>query len=259
MDTIVTTTQSGAGANHLLEEFLEDSKFRFVPRERKSLDRICNENNTEQIIVWENDGPVLYIDNDKFFFHPSMAKNRLAAHRKTGRSDLLIQACELQKGDDFLDCTLGLGADSIVASYFSEYGKVVGLESSPSVAYTVRWGMKLYQGKMPWLNNAIKRIEVLNAEHLDYLRKQDDNSFDVVYFDPMFQKPLLKSKAISPLRRLANHDPLSMDVINEARRVARKKVVMKELINDDEFDRLGFKKIIGGKNNLIAYGVIEKL
>ncbi len=256
MNFIVTTTQSVDNREANLEEFLQESGFQFVPRQRKGLVLLAEENQAEGIIVWEKQGPVLYVENKKFFFHPSMAKNRIAFYRKMQTPDLLIKACQLKAGDSFLDCTLGLGADSIVASYFSGTGRITALEHQTAVAHVIRWGMKLYQSRMPWLEEAIKRIEVINQDHGDYLAAQTDHAYDIVYFDPMFQKPLLDSQAISPLRKLADHDSLKPETIKAACRVARKRVVMKDLSSGQELERLGFTKIDGSKHNRLAYGII---
>ena len=61
---------------------------------------------------------------------------------------------------------------------------------------------------MPWLNQAVNRVEVITTDHQTYLQRQPDNSYDIVYFDPMFSRPVLHSQPISPLRKLANHDAL---------------------------------------------------
>lgn len=257
MNFIVTTTQSADEYPPLLGDFLQDCGFPFVPRNRKGLGILAEENHADGIIVWEKQGPILYVKNEKFFFHPSMAKNRIAFYRKMNRPDLMIQACQLEKGDSFLDCTLGLGADSIVAAYFSPTGRITGLEHQTAVACIIRWGMKLYQSRMPWLEEAVKRIEVINQDHKVYLSTLADNTYDLVYFDPMFQKPLLNSQAISPLRKLADHAPLEADTIKQACRVAKKRVVMKDLSTGQELERLGFTKIEGSKHNRLAFGVIN--
>lgn len=257
MKFIVTTTQSAVEREPLMELFLQECGFAYVPRQRKGLELLMQEHLADGVIVWERQGPVLYIEGEKFFFHPSMAKNRIAFYRKMQTPDLLVKACQLQTGDSFLDCTLGMGADSIVASYFSESGRICGLEHQTAVACVIRWGMKLYNCRMPWLNEAIQRIEVMNCNHQAFLQEQDDQSFDIVYFDPMFQKPLMKSQPISPLRKLADHDPLQSDSIREACRVARKRVVMKDLSAGEELERLGFTLLPGSKHNKLAYGMIE--
>ncbi|MEN6325491.1 MAG: class I SAM-dependent methyltransferase [Syntrophomonas sp.] len=257
MKIIATTTQSNASICEGFARFIEESGFVFVPRQRKSIELLTVEQGASGVVVWQSEGPVLHIGGEVFFFHPSMAKNRIAAYRKFKQNDNLIKSCQLNPGDSFLDCTLGLGADAIVASYFSAGGRVVGLESSRAIAMIVKWGMRQYSSAMTWLNDAVRNIEVLNTDHYDYLKSLPDNSFDIVYFDPMFRKPIMASQAIAPLRQIANHQELSTASISEASRVARKRVVVKELTESMEFERLGMMKLEFSPHNKISYGVIQ--
>jgi len=259
MKIVATTTQAGKEIDSTYADFLEDSGITFVPRQRRSLDRIREQEQARGVIVWEPSGPVLYLEGNKFFFHPSMAKVRITAYRKKGQPDPLIEACQMQEDDYFLDCTLGLGADAIVASFFATRGRVVGLESSLPIGQTIKWGMKLYESDLTWLQEAIKRIEVINCDHNQYLANSKDNSWDIVYFDPMFRSPLMKSQAISPLRGAADYRPLEPEAIRQACRVARRKVVIKERMGSNEFARLNCSKVVGSRNNNTAFGIIETM
>jgi len=257
MNIIATNSQSIDDISADFAGFLADSKISFCPRQRKSIKKLSDEYNARDVIVWEKSGPIMYSGGEKFFFHPSMAKVRISAYRKKGVLDPMIEACEIRENDHFLDCTLGLGADAIAASYFTPQGKVVGLEASAGICFTVKWGMHLYNSNMPWLNETIHRIKAINIDHNQYLQNLADNSFDIVYFDPMFRNPIYKSQAISPLREMANSDPLSEKSILEAMRVARRKVVIKERNGSSEFQRLKCHRIHGSRNNNVAFGVID--
>lgn len=257
MQVIATTTLSQNSVSDNFQAFLEESGIPLVRREPPSLEELIKIHSAEGVVVWQESGPVLYIQGEKFYFHPSMAKNRLAMWRKKGIPDSLATVCGFTGSDRVLDSTLGLGADAIVASFFNPAGEVVALESSPAIAFVIKWGMRLYQSRMPWLDEAIHRIKVVHAEHGKYLADQADKSFDIVYFDPMFRKPQLKSQALAPLRLLANHVPLSEPIISEAMRVARKRVVIKEMFSSGELERLGCQHILGSANNKIRYGIIE--
>jgi 16S rRNA (guanine1516-N2)-methyltransferase len=257
MKVIVTTTQTQNRVGPAMEEFLASSGLTYVPRQRTGLAKLAAQHQADGVIVWEENGPILRTGQGDLFFHPSMAKSRIAAFRKQGRPDNMIKACQLQPGASFLDCTLGMGADAIVASYFSASGSVVGLESQPVIAAVIGWGMRLYQGRMPWLTQAVNRVQVVGADHQEYLPAQPDQSVDIVYFDPMFNQPLLHSQPISALRIFANHDPLQPASIQQACRVARHRVVVKALAKGGELERLGFRRIMGSKHNPIAYGVID--
>lgn len=257
MHFIVTTTQSVDQMTPILTQFLASTGFRFVPRRKIGLDKLALENDADGVVVWEVSGPVLYCQGEKLLFHPSMAKNRIAAYRKNNQQDLMIKACQLESGWSFLDCTLGIGADAIVASYFSQTGRITGLESEEVVAAVIGWGMKLYNGKMTWLNQAVNRIEVLNYDHKDYLLRLPERSYDIVYFDPMFAQPLLKSLPLNPLRKLANPSPLDRETITAAARIAKRRVVLKTLAASGETERLGLKRLSGSRHNPIAYGILE--
>ncbi len=257
MKIVATTPQSSSQINEDFYQFLQESAIPLVERDRKGLDKLCSENDADAVIVWKAAGPELYIGEEKFFFHPSMAKVRISGYRKRGIIDPMAEACKIEENDRFLDCTLGLGADAIVASYFSSGGQVIGLESSMAAAMVVKWGMKLYQSKMEWLDRSIQGIEVIPADHRLYLKEAADKSFDIVYFDPMFRKPLYKSQSLSPLRYLANPESLSMESIQEACRVARKRVVIKERQGSEEFVRLKCDRVCGSPHNNISFGIIE--
>jgi 16S rRNA (guanine1516-N2)-methyltransferase len=257
MKFVITTPQSVDSVSAIMAQFIDACQLEYIPRSRGSLNKVRTEHRADGVIVWETTGPVLYIDDHKLFFHPSMAKCRIAAYRRKKQEDIMIKACQLESGDSFLDCTLGMGADAIVAAYFTGNGKVTGLESENLIAQVMSWGMKMYEGQMPWLNQAIQRIEIINSDHNIYLRQQADNSYDIVYFDPMFSQPILHSQPISPLRRLANNNHLEGNVIQAACRVAKKRVVLKTQAADSEIERLGFTKVMGSKHNPIIYGVID--
>ncbi|MDR1616043.1 MAG: class I SAM-dependent methyltransferase [Syntrophomonadaceae bacterium] len=256
MKIIVTTSYKKQGMSAPAREFAEDGGFIFVKREDRSLESLMEEYKAEAVLVWHQQGPILHLGKEKWFFHPGMAYNRLTAFRKTGQTDLMAKACCFQDGDVFLDCTLGLGADAIVASYFLPNGKICGLETSPAIAQVVKWGMKMYTSRQDWLNEAMRRITVIRDNHCDYLRRMPDASADIVYFDPMFRKPLWDSKNMLLLRSVADDGPVSAETIAEALRVARKKVVFKERNGSGEFDRLGFTHLQGSKNNPVAYGIM---
>lgn len=256
MKIIATTSQSQLEPDPLFREFLDDSRFEYVPRLRRNLQVIKEECQADAILVWQKPVPILYIGENKLFFHPSMAKVRLSAYRRKGQPDPLIEAAGIKAGDRVLDCTLGLGADSIVLAYFAQR-QVVALESSAAIAYTIKWGMRLYHSPMSWLGDAIHNIQVEAIDHLSYLKGLPDKSFELVYFDPMFRKPLFKSETLTPIRVLGDPMPLSEEAISEAKRVATKRVLMKERAGSPEFSRLGFIEKVGSVHNRVQFGVIE--
>ncbi len=190
------------------------------------------------------------------YFHPSMAFVRVKRLRK-GESDPLIALTGCERGDRVLDCTAGFASDSLVFSYaVGAEGEVIAIESEPVLCALVREGLQGYQTGLNDVDEALRRIEMRCANHLDYLTGLPDNSADIVYFDPMFRQPIHESSAMEPLRGVANMGELTESAVAEARRVARKCVVMKEHQASGEFARLGFERKHVNSSK-IAYGVIK--
>jgi 16S rRNA (guanine1516-N2)-methyltransferase len=260
MDNIAVTTAL-RNDDKLLQQALKislDLQVPFIKRDGSSLEELRNEGGFQGLLVTGNNKLIFTYQGGDFFYHPGLSKLRIKEIIH-GRKDKMIEAMNLQKGDSVLDCTLGIGSDALVASFFSVDGEIIGLESSPVLSLIVKKGMESYQDdKDLILINSMRRIKVLNEEHYSYLQKLPDSSVDIVYFDPMFRVPGKKSPSMLAFKPLSNKDALSCETINEAIRVAKKRVVIKESANSDEFTRLGARKISGSKYSPIAYGVIEK-
>lgn len=197
------------------------------------------------------------VGDERFYYHPSMSKLRIE-NLKQGKGDTLLEILDLKPGDTVLDGTLGLASDALVIAYslFPDI-KVIGLEASPLLALLVREGLANLEKTEPSLSIASQAIEVISGNSLDYLKQQKDKSIDVIYFDPMFRHTKRASSSAEILRRLGNPSPISTSLIVEASRVARRKVVLKERRLSQEFSRLGFKEIRGGKYSPVAYGILE--
>ncbi|WP_407308907.1 class I SAM-dependent methyltransferase [Desulfosporosinus sp. SB140] len=201
-------------------------------------------------------------------FHPNMALIR-AINILRGASDRFLEATLLKPGDTLLDATLGLGSDALIGALaVGDQGKVLGLEKSPILAAVIKDGLNhitensskanTEHKKRAWeaLAGAAGRIEVHWAEHGDFFRHMQSKSVDVVYFDPMFRSTLRQSDSIQSLHQWSEHNPLDLEAVQEASRIARNRVVLKERKNSTEFSRLGFEIVPGGRYSSIDYGVI---
>ncbi|WP_442604024.1 class I SAM-dependent methyltransferase [Paenibacillus sp. KN14-4R] len=230
--------------------------WRFVPRFRESMESLRISHNCDQILLVGRDQLQCFVgDAPPIYFHPSMAQIRVK-RLMHGEQDGLITAADVQQGDSVLDCTAGLAADSVVLSYaVGDTGTVVALDSQLVICLLLAEGLQRYASEVKALEQAMRRVEIKCSDHLSYLQQQADNSVDIVYFDPMFRRPIEESSSISPLRRVANPDALTAAAVSEAMRVARKRVVMKEVFYSGEFARLGFTTVHRSGSKL-AYGVI---
>lgn len=194
---------------------------------------------------------------EPFFFHPSSSVFRVKQLLRAG-TDPLVDAADIQLGDRVLDCTLGLGSDSIVMSHaVGPCGRIVGLESEFITATLVKEGMSVWLEKENAINEAMRRIEVVWTEALTYLKACDDDAFEVVYFDPMFEKTISESVHLNPLRILANESQLSNELISEATRVAKRRIVLKAHFESKAFEKYGFKRL-SRKSSKFHYGYIDQ-
>lgn len=260
---IVTTSLRALSADvGLAERLAGEIGADYVARLGRQLAVIQEEFQTPCVIVLEHGQPVVYQDGTRFFFHRGMAELRMLNILRTGH-DPMVRAMNLSPGMSVLDCTLGLAADALVAAFIvGDGGMVLGLEASPVVAALTRWGLLEIQAAdsdaREQTRQAARRIQVRQANHQEYLAGLADNSFDVVYFDPMFRRPQATSCGIQPLRIFADTAPLNQAAIRDALRVARLRVVVKESQGSREFERLGISEIVGGRYSSVQYGILRK-
>ena len=200
-----------------------------------------------RILIRNSSGP--------FFFHPSSAKMRMR-NLKHGQNEYLLDAFQLTGKERVLDLTLGLGSDAILMAAFMPEGLVIGLESSLHIFTIVRYGLQDYIDPSPWVNESMKRIIPIHANYKDYLRTLPDKSFDILYCDPMFDHPVMRSSGLNPIRPFANHETVSSEDVLEMRRVATGRIVFKTLIQDRLLGQVPVNKIYGSKSSGILYGVI---
>lgn len=173
-------------------------------------------------------------------FGPGMAKvrlKRIAAGQQD--EDVIVRLGQLKPGDTVIDATLGLAADALVcARAVGPSGRVVGVEASLPLCVLVSQGLE-HLGAFPGSCG----VEVVHGRARDVLARWPTGSADVVTLDPMFDRPKKASPTFDRLRIWALHEPLDEATLSEARRVARRWVVVKGGRYGGEFDRLGLEKV----------------
>lgn len=233
-------------------------QIKYVPRMKQSIAELQSLLGSSCIVVGKERLELYpFGERNPFFFHPNSAMFRVK-RIMNGEDDPFVEAAKLSTGMSVLDCTLGLASDSIVASVVvGESGSVIGVEQNEYLAYLVRIGLKNWSTSLTQMNQAMSQIKVVHAHHLAYLKQLADNSVDCVYFDPMFEKHISRSDGISALTTVACEDGLSLEVINEARRVANNRVVLKDYFRSTRFEQFGFA-VKRRKSAKFHFGVIEK-
>lgn len=174
-----------------------------------------------------------------------------------GEHDPFVQATQLERGMTVLDCTLGMASDSIVASYIvGESGKVTGLEGNEYMAYIMENGLKTWSSSVSEIDEAMQRIDVKQTEHFAFLKQCEDNSYDIVYLDPMFEETVIESDGIKGLKHFALYHDITDETIAEAKRVARKRVVLKDHFRSSRFEKHNFH-VYKRKSAKFHFGVID--
>ncbi|MBM7692553.1 16S rRNA G966 N2-methylase RsmD [Peribacillus deserti] len=234
-----------------------DLKVPFVPRRKRSIAAMQQEYQEDCLVVGKNRIELYEMTQDSpFFFHPNAAMLRLKRIKK-GENDPLIEAADLKAGMSFLDCTLGLASDSIVASFIAgETGSVSGIEANPNLAFIVKRGLLQWDSANTDFNKAMRRINIQSGNHVEILKSMDSKSVDVIYFDPMFEETIKESNGIRALAGLALHETLTNEAIHEAKRVCSKRVILKDHFKSHRFNEFGFK-VFKRKSSKFHFGVIE--
>ena len=118
----------------------EHAKIPYVPRANLSGQALRERYGVDFILIAKQGLLTLSTPAGDLFFHPNMAHLRLKNLRfgSAGTGDRMVEAMGLSHGMSVLDCTLGFGADAIVASFaVGPEGKVTGIESQPLIETVV--------------------------------------------------------------------------------------------------------------------------
>jgi hypothetical protein len=167
-----------------------------------------------------------------------------------GEVDPLVAHAALRPGDSVLDATLGLGGDALVAAHATGT-RVVGLEANSLIAAFTQAALRRLprHGREPG-----NLVQVIRADHRTWLREQPDRSFDVVLLDPMFRRAGEAGPLFDLLRTHADHAPLDAETLREARRVARRGVLVKDAARGVELERLGLVPRVSRRSAALAFG-----
>ena len=196
----------------------------------------------------------------EYFFHPNLFQVR-ASNVLRGAPDHFLEATQLAPGGSLLDCTLGFASEaSLAALVAGDTGSVTGLESVPELALVTRVGVRRFVLHSETLTTALRRVQVVTADSADYLPRCADSSVEVVYFDPFFEHRLSGSEvSVSPLFLFGNPAPLSAKTVAEARRVARRRVVIKHPRDEPlpEPIQAWVTRTLSSRKRRVVYSVLE--
>ncbi len=235
----------------------------YVPRIGLSLPDVFAASDADRLLIVGADHLRLRdrASGTEYFFHPNLFQVR-AANVLRGAPDHFLEATQLQPGDSILDCTLGFASEASLASLaVGDAGRVVGLESVPELALVTRVGVGSFELHSARLTADLRRVQVVTANSAEYLPQCADASVDVVYFDPFFEHRLSGSEvSVSPLFVFGNPAPLRPDTVAEARRAARRRVVIKHPRDEPLPEPLQawVTETLSSRKRRVVYSVIDR-
>ncbi|HEX4384346.1 MAG TPA: class I SAM-dependent methyltransferase [Myxococcales bacterium] len=252
MAAIVTTAPSGSPeeADDLARRFGLEAR----PRQGRPLHEILADASPRPVLVLAEKRADLYDGNLSYRASAGLAFLRLLRTRH-GPPDPLVAAADLKPGERVLDATLGLAGDALLAAQATGT-TVVGLEQSGLRAAFTQAGLTRLpgHGREPG-----RLIEVRHEDHRSFLKAQEAGSFDVVLLDPMFRVKGDAGPLFDLLRAHADHEPLTLETLNEARRVAKRGVLIKDHARGAELQRLGLTPRLSRRMAVIAFGWADSL
>ncbi len=242
----LSVTTSGKASAELTARARQAAKrwrLPFIERRRKAPLAPLLGREAQAVLVFGTEGLALWDREGALRFTPGMARLRVKRLDAGIQEDLLVRIAGFQPGETVLDCTLGLGADALVAARaVGTTGRVVGLEKSLALYALVSQGLEDYD---PGSRSC--RVEPLHTDAESFLRSQPNGSFDHVLFDPMFERPRRSAPSFEILRRFADHSPLTVSTLGLAARVARRSVVVKGARHSNDLTKLGLLAEAGSR------------
>lgn len=256
---VTTSTNNSPALEERAQSIARELSAVYAPRQRGPISAVFDETLAERIVVVEHDRLSLHdASGFEYRYHPNLALVR-GLNFLRGQGDTFLRAADLSEGETVLDCTLGFGTEALLSALaVGQNGEVVGLESVPELALLTREGLQRFRLLQKPLEEAMRRVAVVTADYRDYLPRAASNSVDLVYFDPFFGEPVSGSEhTILPLARFGNQSPLDARSLLEARRVARRIVMVKQSRNADLSAIAGAEgHIAGARRGHVAYLIL---
>lgn len=266
MNNWAITTSKSRGKHNLglsedAQRLANELKIPEIARDNKGIGKLIEQYALDILLVEEENSLVAHWqDGQSFNYHPGMSVPRIK-HIKDGDSDMLIDVLGIASGDTVLDCTMGMASDAVTISFaLGPEGSIIALESSPVIYAVTGYGLKHWnwQQESKAMRQAMERIIPICCKYETYLqelREKEEPKYDVIYFDPMFERPIMESSGIASLRKAADYAPLTQEILELAGTLCRKRVVVKH--REGTLKHLHFDKIEGGKYSTLSYGILN--
>lgn len=256
---IITTSQKASLlVKEETKELADSLNLTYIERHKKPISEISL-SDMPVAVISKNQLTIHFNEKQEHRFHLSMAQLRILRLQR-GEADHLVKAVESlidESSNTFsiIDCTLGLGSDSIIMSYAFPNTHIIGLEASYPIWLSTWFGLKHYTHEDMAVTNALRRIDARYDNFESFLPGLPNDSVDILYFDPMFEVPIEESPQFKPLRGHTSEGKITKSIIKEAKRVSRLGFIIKERPFSSIFQDFPPSNCVGGKYSRIGYGV----
>ena len=244
---VTTSVKTNLELNGKAQQLADDLRLKYIIRNKETIKQLLSSVDGV-LVVYKN--KLSYFENDsELFFHLDTTALKI----KNSDNEPLVEIIE-EKEQSILDCTMGLAGDSILLSYYGH--KVISLEKNNIIHLITTNGLKNYISPNKEINKAMRKIKTHNIDCLDYLKQCPNDNYDIIYFDPMFSHNITESNNLEGILPLANTTFPYEEFVKEAKRVARKKIIVKAHFKDTVFEKYNFTRITR-KNTNFHYGFIN--
>lgn len=145
----------------------------------------------------------------------------------TGQAIAKAIGLKQKKGLSILDATAGTGTDSFVLAALG--CKVTMIERHPIVAALLQDALSRAE-LSPEVHEITQRMSLHHGSSVDYMKSLEENSFDVIFLDPMFPhsgKNAQVKKSMQYFRDMVGKDEDADDLLAPALAAATYRVVVK--------------------------------
>lgn len=263
INLITTSLKSHHTDIELAKDIANEHSLIFFKRDNLSLEEIFCKYKIDAFYLVKNKSlSLINKNNNELFFHPGTGLIRTKVMERN-EEDILIKALGINTKSKVLDCTGGLLNDSVVISYYLNEGSITTLEKSKELFLIVKFGLATYSKGSKKLKESFKKIEIINIDYNNYFQTLEKEDFfelyDSIYFDPMFEEPVIESSGISKIRDYASYDVISKELIQKALRFTKNRVVVKIRNNNYSFIKsMEPKEILGGSRSSVKYAIFQK-
>jgi 16S rRNA (guanine1516-N2)-methyltransferase len=261
---VTTSVKPAAAIEEQAQDIAAELHAPYLPRSSRPLSEIFMAADADRLLIAGSDHLRLRdrATHTEYYFHPNMFLIR-GSNAQRGTPDHFLEATGLGPGDTLLDCTLGFASEAALASLIvGEEGHVDGLESVQELALLTQIGLQSFPMQSKELGAALRRVRALHADYRRYLSGCADDAYDVIYFDPFFEKRLSGSEdSVSPLFVFGNPAPLDAAAVREACRATRRRVVIKHPRHEPLPGEIAalLTKTVGSRKSRLIYSIIEPL